>query len=194
MRQSELQPSTVQVQQESVLSGDGIADLVSEKRERVGSELIADVLRSGREVRLRVRGSSMLPSFWPNDTIVARPLAPASPSIGQIIVFVRDGRLVAHRIASIIERDATVISLITRGDALTASDPPIGLGDVLGIVVSIVRDGREITIPSPTFVPSLLMTLFAAILRQSDVMRRVALKVHAMRRYRLLSRETGCRA
>ena len=67
-------------------------------REQIGCELAAEVLRSSGKLRFRATGVSMLPTVWPGDVLlVHRPHAlPVLP--GDIVLFARAGRLVAHRV------------------------------------------------------------------------------------------------
>jgi hypothetical protein len=111
----------------------------SELRDRAGCELIAQSLRAGREIRLRVTGTSMLPAVRPGDVLRVRPKT--SAEVGQIAVFERDGRLFAHRVIAQIGAHGRP-QLITRGDALAVYDPPVRADEMLGEVATIIRDGR----------------------------------------------------
>jgi signal peptidase I len=143
-------------------------------RDRAARELIAEALRTGHEVSFRVRGSSMLPSIWPGDEVAARALDAALPATGEIVVFVREGRLFAHRVVGSSECGGK-IQLLTRGDALAACDRPVDQSEVLGAVVKIARDGRQIPMVSR---PNELISIG---LRHSAFLRRMALKIHAAR-------------
>jgi hypothetical protein len=149
--------------------------------DRVGCELIAGSLRAGHEVRVRVAGSSMVPALWPGDELRIRALAPAEsvgravPAMGDLLLFVRDGRLCTHRLVDRLD-DAGVSRLITCGDAAIKSDPPIAVSEILGTVASITRGGREIPIASS---PAQRLLSFA--IRHSGFIRRAALKIHSIR-------------
>ena len=62
--------------------------------------------------------------------------------VGQIVVFERDGDIVAHRIVGRRRRDGRE-QLLPKGDAEAYFDRPIGQGDILGVVRAIEtpRDG-----------------------------------------------------
>ena len=144
--------------------------------DRVGSELIAGSLRAGNEVRVRVAGSSMVPALWPGDELLVRALALAEPSRGDLLMFVRDGRLCTHRLVDMLDQ-ADGARLITRGDAAPQFDPPVAPSEILGTVALITRAGREIPI---SMSPARRLLSFG--IRHSDFIRRAALKIHSVRR------------
>jgi signal peptidase len=143
--------------------------------DHVGCELVAGSLRAGHEVRVRVAGSSMVPTLWPGDELRVRALELAELSRGDLLLFVRDGRLCTHRLVDRLD-DAGVSRLITCGDAAIKSDPPIAVSEILGTVASITRGGREIPIASS---PAQRLLSFA--IRHSGFIRRAALKIHSIR-------------
>jgi len=104
-------------------------------------ELAGEVLRSSGMLRLQVTGWSMLPTIWPNDTVVVERVEPGSVSAGDIVLFSRDRRLFAHRVVAKAS-DARPDQFITQGDGMARPDPPVTGADVLGRVAFIVRDGR----------------------------------------------------
>ncbi len=144
--------------------------------DRVGCELVAGSLRAGHEVRVRVAGSSMVPALWPGDELRVRALALAEPSRGDLLMFVRDGRLCTHRLVDWLDH-AGAARLITRGDAAPQCDPPVAPSEILGTVASITRGGREIPIAS-----SSARALLSFAIRHSDFIRRAVLKIHSVRR------------
>jgi signal peptidase len=147
--------------------------------DRICCELVAEAARAGREVRVRVTGTSMLPSIWPGDTLVARALAGSSPTNGEILLFIREGRLFAHRLVRRLEQDTAAV-LVTRGDALSDCDPPLAESEILGSVAALSRGGR--TVPLGAQRLSLPMKMLALVFRHSNPLRRVILKLHDIRR------------
>jgi Peptidase S24-like len=110
---------------------------------RAGCELIAEALKAGHEVCLRVTGTSMLPAVRSGDIVRVRPSASAEP--GEIVLFAREGRFFAHRVTA--RRDCREgLQLLTRGDALPAPDLPVHAGELLGTVVAISRGGRGVPV------------------------------------------------
>ena len=128
-------------------------------------ELVHSVARSCGEVRLKVTGSSMLPVVWPGDeiTVTRREVAELQP--GEIVLYRRDGGLTAHRIERIAHDH-----LITRGDSLPSSDPPVRPDEIVGRVLSIFRNGRSVR-PER----SSASRIVSLILHRSDLSRRFAL-------------------
>ena len=151
-------------------------EATSDTFDRVGCELVAGSLRAGHEVRVRVAGSSMVPALWPGDELLVRGLVLAEPSRGDLLLFVRDGRLCTHRLVDWLDH-AGAARLITRGDAAPQCDPPVAPSEILGTVASITRGGREIPI---SLSPARRLLSFG--IRHSDFIRRAALKIHSVRR------------
>ena len=144
--------------------------------DRIGCELVAGSLRAGHEVRVRVAGSSMVPALWPGDELLVRALPLAEPSRGDLLLFVRDGRLCTHRLVDMLDQ-AGAARLVTRGDAALQCDPPVAPSEILGRVALITRGGRDIPISlSPA------RRLLSIGIRHSDFIRRAALKIHSVRR------------
>ncbi len=140
--------------------------------DRIGCELIAEALRAGGEAHVRVMGTSMLPALWPGDILIIRSRATA-PSTGEIVLFLRYGRLFAHRVVRTMESE-----LITRGDALPDRDPPVHLSELLGVVVGVIRDGSALVPVTP---PSLWQALVAFAVRRSEALYRMVLRLHQAR-------------
>ena len=74
---------------------------LARSRDTLGCELVAEVLRSFGQVRLRVNGASMLPTVLPGDILTVCRHDTTEPLPGDIVLFGRDGRLVAHRIVEV---------------------------------------------------------------------------------------------
>jgi hypothetical protein len=144
--------------------------------DRIGCELIAEAARAGNDVRVRVAGSSMLPTLWPGDELIVRAPGLAEPSRGELVLFVRNGRLCTHRLIDKLD-GAGASQLILRGDTAAASDPPMAASEILGTVGSITRGGREIQVSS-----SPASRFFSFTIRHSDFFRRAVLKIHSIRR------------
>lgn len=103
--------------------------------------LAADLVRCHGRMRLRVRGTSMVPAFRPGDTIYVERAAVAAIQPGEIAIFARDGRLVAHRVTRV-EVGADGWRLVTRGDRTLRADAPVLGSELLGRATSIERGRR----------------------------------------------------
>jgi hypothetical protein len=134
-------------------------------RDAVKRNLVVDVARSFGQVRLKVHGTSMLPSVLPGDLLTVKRRTPTELKPGQILLCFRDEALVAHRLTGKVGNQ-----FITRGDSLCNYDRPYREEEILGQVVSIDRDGRAVD-PSPAWWHG--VGCFA--LRRSDLLIRLLL-------------------
>lgn len=139
-------------------------------------QLAAEVLRSSGTLRLRVTGWSMLPAIWPGDTLVIERLSSAI-SEGDIVLFSRGQRFVAHRVLA---KDSASgdSKLQTQGDAVPRPDAPVAIGDLLGKVSAIERNGKCI---EPSQHLRLSERTVAAMFRHSEISARVVVGVHGLR-------------
>jgi signal peptidase I len=106
-------------------------------------ELAEKTLRRFGSLRLRVTGFSMLPSVWPGDLLLIRRQEMEQIYPGDIVLFARHGRLIAHRVVLKTD-DPEAPSLVTRGDALPSQDSAISPAELLGKVSGILRAGEWI--------------------------------------------------
>ena len=110
--------------------------------------LAEEVVRTFGEVRLRVFGTSMVPSILPGDLVSIRRSSLCDIFPGEVILFSQKGRLFVHRV---VDRKVVAVAggsgescLITRGDRLRHDDPPVSSPELLGRVVSIERDNQKV--------------------------------------------------
>ena len=123
------------------------------------NELAAEALRSFGELHLRVTGSSMLPAVWPDDVLLIRHCRMEQAGPGDIVLFIRQRRLFAHRV---IARSSG--SLVTQGDGNAEPDPLVMADELLGKVIQVMRHGNSIRHASK---PSLPARMAAALFRRS---------------------------
>jgi signal peptidase len=142
-------------------------DVELQPRSVLACELVTDVVRNFGEARLKVTGASMIPAIWPGDVITIRRRGVAELQSGQIVLSRRGGMLVAHRITCIRGHH-----VITRGDSLQHDDPPVRPSDIVGEVVSIVRNGCQVR-PRQSF----RQRFVSSVLRRSDFCMRMALRL-----------------
>lgn len=145
-------------------------DLAVEFQTAAKRDLIAEVAREFGEVRLKVTGTSMLPSVWPGDILTVSRRSAAELVPGQIVLCYRNRAFVAHRLVA--KRGDSVI---TRGDSLPHQDRPFRDDEVLGEVVSILRDGRPVHLSTTWW-----CCAAAWILRHSDLCTRLVLRLRAV--------------
>lgn len=109
-------------------------------RDALVCELVAELLRSGQAARLRVIGTSMLPTLWPGDRLRVEAADPGSLQRGEVVVCASGGRLVVHRLIDRLSQESG-LQLITRGDRLRHTDAPVAAEALLGRVVGVGRSG-----------------------------------------------------
>ena len=138
-------------------------------RESLGCDLAAEVLRRFGSVRLHITGASMLPVLWPGDVVSVSGRDTMQTQPGEVVVFQRDGRLVAHRVVGRTTRQGR-LHWITRGDSAERDDAPVSHDDLLGRVCAIERGSERVT-PHQ----SGMARLVAGVLRRSVLCTRLAL-------------------
>lgn len=106
--------------------------------ERTAIDLLAELLRRGRPVELRVGGRSMWPLVRTGDRLRIEP--GLVPRIGDLAAVLRHGHLVVHRVLSL-----TGDRVRLRGDNRGEADPDVGRGEILGVVtLQKLRGGYEL--------------------------------------------------
>ena len=156
-------------------------------------DLAEEIVRTFGELRLRVFGTSMVPSILPGDLVSILRVGISEISSGEIVLYSRAGRLFVHRVVCR-TNDPQQPLLITRGDRLDHNDPPVSSAELLGRVTSIQRpDGRgyrQIEFPSLPFEQNHLML---RALRTSDRATYFYLRLSALWRT-LVHRGEKCQA
>jgi hypothetical protein len=101
-------------------------------------------LARGSAIWLPVAGRSMHPTMVSGDEVLVEPLQQWPPPSGSVVLSIQtDGSFVMHRVMSWTWRGLT-----TKGDARRSLDTPISRLRVLGIAVSIRRNGQAWPMPS----------------------------------------------
>jgi signal peptidase I len=156
-------------------------------------DLAAEIVRTFGEVRLRVFGTSMVPSILPGDLISVQRAGISEISRGEIVLYSREGRLFVHRAVACTNCPEQPL-LITRGDRLNHNDPPVYSAEFLGRVTSIRRSNgrgsREVEFQAHPFGSNALML---RALRTSDRATYLYLRLSALWRD-LFPQRTKCQA
>ena len=148
--------------------------------EALRCQLAEEVLCLAGELRLRVTGTSMLPSVWPGDILHIRRQDAAESLPGDIVLVRRQGRLCAHRVVKKISKEGEPY-WITRGDSLPDDDPPVSGQELLGRVTCILRGrSRPIWIDASQG-PSWWARMVGPVLRHSEWPQSLLLRLHALR-------------
>ena len=146
--------------------------------------LLAEVLRVSGLARLRVTGSSMLPTIWPGDVAVLERMTPANLGAGDVILFQQDSRLFLHRIVA---PGSAANEFVTRGDAMPQADPLVRAEQILARVTAVERDGKIIH----RFALSPWRKIFGLAVAYSDLAGRVALRLNQFGRGKGTSTEAS---
>ena len=96
---------------------------------------------------LSAAGSSMFPLIREGDRILVECCSTGIRR-GDIIVFRRKGRFIAHRVLRM-HREAPEPIFITKGDNALHTDPPIQAKEIVGRVLAIRKGSREISLVTP---------------------------------------------
>src|SRR6478672_9083685 len=98
--------------------------MVAPLQEAFKCSLAAEVLHSTGRLQFRATGFSMLPTLWPGDCLTVQSYNLQEAEIGDLVLYIRNGRLFVHRVMRKFSSGETN-SLITRGDCMTEEDPPV---------------------------------------------------------------------
>ncbi len=113
--------------------------------------LMIDLLRSGYPVRFRATGRSMSPAIAHNDVVTVVPVNALGLRPGDVVLYVRAGRVFAHRLVEILHAGGSggKSTLVTRGDNMPDRDRPLDPSAVLGKVVQGSRPWRPQSLDAP---------------------------------------------
>jgi signal peptidase len=150
---------------------------MSKTREDSKLDLAAEILRRRGSIRLKVWGTSMLPSLWPGDLLTIQGLAYDQAVPGDIVLVLRNNRFFVHRLIER-RRDQDCLSWITKGDAMQDCDPPAAASELLGRVAGIRRGNRSF-VPSPRV--SQPHSALAWMLYRWNRLRNLTMRIHAAR-------------
>jgi hypothetical protein len=106
------------------------------------ARLIVALVRAGRAVRFRARGSSMWPAIPSGSMLLVLPCPAAMLRVGQVAAFERRGQVVVHRVQRIGPE-----GLYFAGDALKDGDGCVERERILGRVHVIERRRLRVRLP-----------------------------------------------
>src|SRR6267154_6803259 len=99
----------------------------------VTCDLVSETVRTFGCARLLVSGTSMTPAVQPGDLLSIQHVDFQEISIGQIVLYVRDDRLITHRVVEK-SSDPQAPHLVTCGDRVGQNDFPVSPDELLGQV------------------------------------------------------------
>jgi Peptidase S24-like len=158
--------------------------VITDAREALKLDLAAEVLRSGRTIRLQALGTSMLPSIWPGDVLSIENKPGQDIVPGDIVLVAREGRFFVHRLI-----DKHHLLWITRGDSLPQNDEPVADVQVLG-KVSLVHKRTGAVIPKPKL--TRFSRTLARTLCHCGSLRNVVLRFHSFWQRRVPNPGNAC--
>jgi signal peptidase I len=127
------------------------------------TNVIEELLRSGRTIRFRAPGHSMSPLIRSNDLLLVQPIDSGGVRRGDILLYRSADQLTAHRLVDVHpDSGAAAPRLVLKGDARRTPDPPVAPDQILGRVVAVERNDREF---DPYSRKTILQTLPRRILR-----------------------------
>lgn len=131
-------------------------------------ELAERMLRQGKEVKMRVKGQSMRPFLLNGEEVTIVPVSDSNELREGIIILAKtgNGTTVLHRI-----HEVHHCFIIMKGDGNINQTEPVLPTDVLGIVSSIHRHGKEIS-------PYTLPRRMGVWLWRNRLIRRVGLRLY----------------
>lgn len=127
-------------------------------------DLVSETVRTFGCARLLVSGTSMTPAVQPGDLLSIQHLDFQEISIGQIVLYVRDDRLITHRVVGKSSFPGAP-RVVTRGDRVVQNDSPVSPDELLGRVTFVERGGRRF---QPVDHPDVPRQLLCRMLRASD--------------------------
>ena len=104
----------------------------------LGCDLAAEVAETFGRVCLRVSGTSMVPAIRPGDLVSVERARAGEIAPGEIVVFMREGRLIVHRVVARTGSPGDGY-LVTRGDRTRRNDALVSSAELVGRVTQIGR-------------------------------------------------------
>jgi len=114
-------------------------------------ELNREILEKGNILRFRIKGRSMQPFIRDQEVVLIESCQPSELKIGDIIFYrVAPSKIVIHRFIRKI-RNHSEMSFLTKGDANFHFDPPVNPADILGKILAIERNGKQLMLDKSMF-------------------------------------------
>lgn len=139
-----------------------------EKKEIPNSQFFAiahQMLKAGRTIEIKVKGSSMYPFLREGETVVVSPVSSSTPLKKYDIILAETptGHVMMHRI-----RKINADGILMKGDGNLHQTELVKFHDVMGKSTHVKRSGIDQSLYSP-------LQLFLAWLWQATLVRRVGL-------------------
>lgn len=105
--------------------------------------------QTGAQNLIPILGRSMLPLIQTGDEVLVEH-GHANIRRGDVIIFLHQEKMVAHRLLRICE-DGSITTFIAKGDNVSYIDPPVSVSQVVGRILKIKRGNRWIAIDTPAW-------------------------------------------
>jgi signal peptidase I len=102
--------------------------------------LTEQLLARGCHVRFQVHGTSMHPAIRDGEAIIVGPVRTGDVRRGDILLFTRGGRPIAHRVTTITRVDNSPAFLLS-GEAASSAEGPVTPEQIIGRVLALDRRG-----------------------------------------------------
>ena len=112
--------------------------------------LLAGLLRDGYRVRFRAHGRSMHPTIQEGERITVEPVESSEVKAGDVVLYRAGLGVVAHSVVRRERRSGPIVRFLLRGDSSDCCDDPVAAAQVLGRVVCVEREGRDIDLAGRT--------------------------------------------
>jgi signal peptidase I len=127
------------------LAGKLNKDMLREKshKERIVLPVLNQWIKTGKWNRICISGCSMKPILNDGSQVLVEH-GRHSVKTGDIIIYLRDERLISHRVLRVI-KDGDSVFYLTKGDSAVRFDRPVvGEEEITGIVRGIVKESKTI--------------------------------------------------
>jgi signal peptidase I len=110
-------------------------------RSRFFLDVATGILHRGYGIRLRVEGSSMMPTIRPGEAVIVKPATATNVKLKDIVFYQTERGVIGHRLVRITNRNGKLV-LLARGDADKGASEPVAPAQILGRLVAVERNGR----------------------------------------------------
>ena len=115
--------------------------------EELTHSLRKEAIFKGHSVKTIASGTSMFPFLRKGDLLTIEPLSMDEIKRGDVVVFERDEKWIAHRVIKIHSNEG-LTEFTTRGDARVSNDPPVRKENYIGLVSYLERNNKRISLTS----------------------------------------------
>ncbi len=141
-------------------------EIVAHTFDRVMDTALELIKHSEGEYYLQVSGISMLPLVRAGDYVRIKKIS-GDLHRGDIVVFQKSNGLITHRVIRISKTYGNGMTLLTKGDNSIVPDPPIISNVIIGKVIAIRRNNREMRLDNSLwqFTNHLIGSLMAVVVK-----------------------------